>query len=57
MFSFRSRIVVWHLVIAAGAGVVVAALAAWLFFAGISWNARQSLSAAARVVPDLVNFA
>jgi signal transduction histidine kinase len=56
VFSFRSRIVVWHLVIAAGAGVVVAALAAWLFFAGISWNARQSLSAAARVVPDLVNL-
>jgi two-component system OmpR family sensor kinase len=56
MFSFRSRIVAWHLVIAAGAGVVVAALAAWLFFAGISWNARQSLSAAARVVPDLVNL-
>jgi signal transduction histidine kinase/Spy/CpxP family protein refolding chaperone len=54
VYSFRSKIVVWHLVLAAGAGVVVAALAGWLFFAGISWSARQSLSAAARVVPDLV---
>jgi signal transduction histidine kinase len=56
VFSFRSRIVLWHVVIAAGAGVVVALLAAWLFFAGISWSARQSLSNAARVVPDLVNL-
>jgi signal transduction histidine kinase len=56
LFSFRSRIVLWHVVIAAGAGVVVALLAAWLFFAGISWSARQSLSNAARVVPELVNL-
>jgi signal transduction histidine kinase len=54
MFSFRSKIVLWHLVIAAGAGVVVAGLAAWMFVAGISWNARQTLNEGARVVPDLV---
>jgi signal transduction histidine kinase/Spy/CpxP family protein refolding chaperone len=56
MHSFRSKIVVWHLVIAAVTGVCVAALAAWLVFAGISWNARQSLSAAALIVPDIVNL-
>jgi signal transduction histidine kinase len=54
MHSVRNKIVLWHLTVAAGVGVVVAALAAWLFFSGISWNARQGLNAAALVVPDIV---
>jgi two-component system OmpR family sensor kinase len=53
MHSFRTKIVLWHLVIAAGAGAAVVAIAAWLFFAAIGWNARQNLDAAARIAPDL----
>ena len=54
MQSFRSKIILWHLTVAAGVGVVVVALSAWLFLAGISWNARQGLNAAALLVPDIV---